>query len=59
MGLRRELGSVEPSTTSGHPVAGPARSSWGLAPLHQLGCRRGPACGCMAVVCWMACLSRG
>ena len=45
MGLPRELGSVEPSTTSGHPIAGPARSSWGLAPLHQLGCRRGPACG--------------
>jgi hypothetical protein len=28
MGLPRELGSVQPSTTSGHPIAGPARSSW-------------------------------
>ena len=28
LGLRRQLGSVQPPTTSGHALTGPARSSW-------------------------------
>ena len=37
MGLQRELGSVEPPTTSGHPIAGPGQIELGTATLHQLG----------------------
>ena len=37
MGLQRELGSVEPPTTSGHPIAGPGQVELGTTTLHQLG----------------------
>jgi len=37
MGLQRELGSVEPPTTSGHPITGPGQVELGTATLHQLG----------------------
>jgi ABC-type lipoprotein release transport system permease subunit len=37
MGLRRELGSVEPPTTSGHPITGPGQVELGTATLRQLG----------------------
>ena len=37
MGLQRELGSVEPPTTSGHPITGPGQIELGTATLHQLG----------------------
>jgi hypothetical protein len=37
MGLQREVGSVEPPTTSGHPVAGPGQIELGTSTLRQLG----------------------
>ena len=37
LGLTRHLGSVEPPTTSGHPIAGPAQIELGIATLRQLG----------------------
>jgi FtsX-like permease family len=37
MGLLRELGSVEPPTTSGHPIAGPGQIELGTSTLRQLG----------------------
>jgi hypothetical protein len=37
MGLQRERGSVEPPTTSGHPITGPDQVELGTATLHQLG----------------------
>jgi hypothetical protein len=36
MGLQRERGSVEPPTTSGHPIAGPGEIELGTATLRQL-----------------------
>jgi putative ABC transport system permease protein len=41
MGLTRHLGSVEPPTTSGHPIAGPGQIELGVATLRQLGKRIG------------------
>jgi hypothetical protein len=41
MGLQRELGSVEPPTTSGHSIAGPGQVELGTATLHQIGKRVG------------------
>ena len=37
MGLQRDLGSVEPPTTSGRPITGPGQIELGTATLHQLG----------------------
>jgi hypothetical protein len=37
MGLQREVGSVGPPTTSGHPVAGPGQIELGTSTLRQLG----------------------
>jgi ABC-type lipoprotein release transport system permease subunit len=37
MGLQQELGSVEPPTTSGQPIAGPGQIELGNSTLHQLG----------------------
>ncbi len=37
MGLQREVGSVEPPTTSGHPIAGPGQIELGTSTLRQLG----------------------
>jgi FtsX-like permease family len=37
MGLQRELGLVEPPTTSGRPITGPGQIELGTATLHQLG----------------------
>jgi ABC-type lipoprotein release transport system permease subunit len=37
LGLQRELGSVEPPTTSGHPIAGPGQIELGISTLRQLG----------------------
>jgi hypothetical protein len=37
LGLQRELGSVEPPTTSGHPIAGPGQIELGITTLRQLG----------------------
>ena len=37
MGLLRELGSVEPPTISGHPIAGPGQIELGTSTLRQLG----------------------
>src|SRR5262249_62136894 len=39
LGLTRHLGSVEPPTTSGHPIAGPRQIELGVATLRQLGKR--------------------
>jgi hypothetical protein len=41
LGLTRHLGSVEPPTTSGHPIAGPRQIELGVATLRQLGKRIG------------------
>jgi hypothetical protein len=41
MGLQREHGSVEPPTTSGHPIGGPGQVELGTATLRQLGKRVG------------------
>ena len=41
LGLTRHLGSVEPPTTSGHPIAGPGQIELGVATLRQLGKRVG------------------
>jgi hypothetical protein len=41
LGLTRHLGSVEPPTTSGHPIAGPDEIELGVATLRQLGKRIG------------------
>ena len=41
LGLTRHLGSVEPPTTSGHPIAGPLQIELGVATLRQLGKRIG------------------
>jgi len=41
LGLTRHLGSVEPPTTSGHPIAGPGQIELGVATLRQLGKRIG------------------
>jgi hypothetical protein len=41
LGLTRHLGSVEPPTTSGHPIAGPQQIELGVATLRQLGKRIG------------------
>jgi hypothetical protein len=41
LGLTRHLGSVEPPTTSGHPIAGPLQIEMGTATLRQLGKRIG------------------
>jgi FtsX-like permease family len=41
LGLTRHLGSVEPPTTSGHPIAGPRQIELGIATLRQLGKRIG------------------
>ena len=41
LGLTRYLGSVEPPTTSGHPIAGPGQIELGVATLRQLGKRIG------------------
>ena len=41
MGLQRERGSVEPPTTSGHPITGPGQIELGTATLHQIGKRVG------------------
>jgi putative ABC transport system permease protein len=41
LGLTRYLGSVEPPTTSGHPIAGPRQIELGVATLRQLGKRIG------------------
>jgi hypothetical protein len=41
LGLTRYLGSVEPPTTSGHPIAGPGQIELGVATLRQLGKRVG------------------
>jgi hypothetical protein len=43
LGLTRHLGSVEPPTTSGHPIAGPGQIELGVATLRQLGKRVGDA----------------
>lgn len=37
MGLQREVGSVGPPTTSGHPLAGPGQIELGTSTLRQLG----------------------
>jgi len=37
LGLTRHLGSVQPPTTSGHPISGPQQIELGTATLHQLG----------------------
>ena len=37
MGLQRERGSVEPPTTSGHPITGPGQIELGTATLNQIG----------------------
>jgi hypothetical protein len=37
LGLQRELGSVEPPTTSGHPLAGAGQIELGVSTLRQLG----------------------
>ncbi len=37
MGVTRHLGSVEPPTTSGHPISGPLQIELGTATLRQLG----------------------
>jgi putative ABC transport system permease protein len=39
LGLTRHLGSVEPPTSSGHPIAGPGQIEVGTATLRQLGKR--------------------
>ena len=41
LGLARHLGSVEPPTTGGHPIAGPGQIELGVATLRQLGKRIG------------------
>ena len=41
LGLTRHLGSVEPPTTSGHPIAGPGQIELGVATMRQLGKRIG------------------
>ncbi|HUL27293.1 MAG TPA: ABC transporter permease [Streptosporangiaceae bacterium] len=41
LGLTRHLGSVEPPTTSGQPIAGPRQIELGVATLRQLGKRVG------------------
>jgi len=41
LGLTRHLGSVEPPTTSGHPIAGPRQIELGVATMRQLGKRIG------------------
>ena len=41
LGLTRHVGSVEPPTTSGHPIAGPGQIELGVATLRQLGQRIG------------------
>jgi FtsX-like permease family len=41
LGLTRHLGSVEPPTSSGHPIAGPLQIELGVATLRQLGKRIG------------------
>jgi hypothetical protein len=41
LGLTRHLGSVEPPTTSGHPIAGPGQIELGVTTLRQLGKRIG------------------
>ena len=41
LGLTRHLGSVEPPTTSGHPIARPRQIELGVATLRQLGKRIG------------------
>jgi hypothetical protein len=41
LGLTRHLGSVEPPTTSGHPIGGPGQIELGVATLRQLGKRIG------------------
>jgi MacB-like periplasmic core domain/FtsX-like permease family len=41
LGLTRHLGSVEPPTSSGHPIAGPGQIELGTATLRQLGKRIG------------------
>ncbi|MGP8001536.1 MAG: FtsX-like permease family protein [Streptosporangiaceae bacterium] len=41
LGLTRYLGSVEPPTTSGHPITGPGQIELGVATLRQLGKRLG------------------
>ena len=37
LGLQRQLGSVQPSTTSGHSLAGPGQIELGVSTLRQLG----------------------
>jgi ABC-type lipoprotein release transport system permease subunit len=37
LGLQRELGSVQPPTTSGHPLAAPGQIELGVSTLRQLG----------------------
>jgi hypothetical protein len=37
LGLTRHLGSVQPPTTSGHPVSGPLQTELGTATLRELG----------------------
>jgi hypothetical protein len=41
LGLTRHVGSVEPPTSSGHPIAGPGQIELGTATLRQLGKRIG------------------
>jgi putative ABC transport system permease protein len=41
LGLTRHLGSVEPPTTGGHPIAGPGQIDLGVGTLRQLGKRIG------------------
>jgi hypothetical protein len=41
LGLTRHLGSVEPPTTGGHPLAGPLQIELGITTLRQLGKRIG------------------
>jgi ABC-type lipoprotein release transport system permease subunit len=41
LGVQRELGSVEPPTTAGHPIDGPGQIELGTSTLRQLGLRIG------------------